>query len=382
MKKALQKYNRNIWFAFLAFLVSSISTVALALPQQPKHYIAPSFIGVRPVAMGEAFTAIADDQNALYYNPAGLARLSGWSLEVFSFTLGANTNLTKNVSDVMGNTADAGGSKPSEMLELFEDHFGKNNHFRFSLNPTFVRKNFGVGLMLNQEMNMSLHPVNPSLLDLDSTTDADLRVSGALNFIENKLSLGATVFARNRYFVGDELEYSDADTFIKDKDNLQKNLEALMQSGLGFGADFGLLFSPVETWKPTFGLSVLNIGDVKFRKSPLKAGSGTPEPLPQSINTGFSVTPKYGMWTIRAAVDFREINLATPAVQKLSVGMEGAWRNIIRVQAGMKELAFTAGAELRLFVLNVRYATYATQKSYFERRGLERHHLFGIKILL
>lgn len=382
MKKVFLKNKKSNWVLPLATLFSFISTAAFALPQQPKHYIAPSFIGVRPVAMGEAFTAVADDQNALYYNPAGLARLPGWSLEVFSFTLGANTNLTKNISDVMGNTAGAGGSKPAEMLELFEDHFGKNNHFRFSLNPTFVKKNFGVGLMFNQDMNMSLHPVNPSLLDIDSTTDADLRFSGAMNFIEDKLSLGATVFARNRYFVGDELEYSDADAFIKDKDNLKDNLQAMMKSGLGIGADFGLLFTPVDTWKPTFGLSILNIGDVKFWKSPLKVGSGTPDPLPQSINTGFSVSPKYGMWTIRAAVDFREINLATPASQKLSFGMEGGWRNIIRVQAGMKELAFTAGAELRLFILNVRYATYATQKGYFERRGLERHHLLGFKILL
>ncbi|MFH0946890.1 MAG: PorV/PorQ family protein [Planctomycetota bacterium] len=31
--------------------------------------------GARPTAMGEAYTALADDVNALYYNPGGLARL-------------------------------------------------------------------------------------------------------------------------------------------------------------------------------------------------------------------------------------------------------------------------------------------------------------------
>ena len=33
------------------------------------------FEGVRPLGMGGAFTAVADDENALFYNPAGLARV-------------------------------------------------------------------------------------------------------------------------------------------------------------------------------------------------------------------------------------------------------------------------------------------------------------------
>jgi outer membrane protein OmpA-like peptidoglycan-associated protein len=36
--------------------------------------------GVRPAGMGEAFTAVADDANAVLYNPAGLARVSGFEL--------------------------------------------------------------------------------------------------------------------------------------------------------------------------------------------------------------------------------------------------------------------------------------------------------------
>ncbi len=30
-------------------------------------------VGARPVAMGQAFTGVADDANALFYNPAGLS---------------------------------------------------------------------------------------------------------------------------------------------------------------------------------------------------------------------------------------------------------------------------------------------------------------------
>ena len=33
------------------------------------------FIGARPLGLGETFTAIADDGNAVYWNPAGLPTL-------------------------------------------------------------------------------------------------------------------------------------------------------------------------------------------------------------------------------------------------------------------------------------------------------------------
>ena len=32
--------------------------------------------GARPVAMGGAFTGVADDENSLYYNPAGIASMN------------------------------------------------------------------------------------------------------------------------------------------------------------------------------------------------------------------------------------------------------------------------------------------------------------------
>lgn len=39
-------------------------------------------VGARPVAMGQAFTAVADDANALFYNPAGLALNSRFDLSI------------------------------------------------------------------------------------------------------------------------------------------------------------------------------------------------------------------------------------------------------------------------------------------------------------
>ena len=38
--------------------------------------------GVRPLGMGGAFTAISDDQNAFFYNPAGLTQRTGSQITI------------------------------------------------------------------------------------------------------------------------------------------------------------------------------------------------------------------------------------------------------------------------------------------------------------
>ncbi len=51
--------------------------------------------GVRAVGLGEAFTGLADDEYALYYNPAGLATLSGGRVSLLYQThFGASTYLS------------------------------------------------------------------------------------------------------------------------------------------------------------------------------------------------------------------------------------------------------------------------------------------------
>ncbi len=56
-------------FARQAFAVGESGAVELKIPA-----------GVRAIAMGEAFTAVADDANSIYWNPAGLRQLGGMNV--------------------------------------------------------------------------------------------------------------------------------------------------------------------------------------------------------------------------------------------------------------------------------------------------------------
>jgi tetratricopeptide (TPR) repeat protein len=63
------KLNKSIFYLITVACVGSLLRPGSA---QIRNQI---FTGTRPMSMGEAFVAVADDGNAIYWNPAGLARM-------------------------------------------------------------------------------------------------------------------------------------------------------------------------------------------------------------------------------------------------------------------------------------------------------------------
>jgi hypothetical protein len=358
-----------------------------------------NFVGVRPAAMGQAFTAVADDQNALYYNPAGLARLPQWSLELLSPILGWNSNITDNYSDIKDITG-GGSSSQKDAVEkigpVIETISGENNYVRAGIAPYFVMPQFGMAAYAQVEAEIVPHgQAVPTIIDFDFSGDTDMRMGYAHNFLGQKLSVGASVAYKERVQVLlEEFSLFDLTEISKSQSKQDELIKKHLRAGWGIGVDTGVLFTPVATWSPTLGVSILNIGDVTFRKGgPLsgvvdekaKGGSGVPSSIPQSVNMGVSVTPTFGNWITRASFDYRDINLPLPASQKPALGVEGGWRGkyvSALAQGGLAEGYLSGGFEVRLLLLNIRYATYKTERGYFPTQRPERRHVVQLKILL
>lgn len=76
------KNNMKIWkFCFLITLLSFTNAKAAIFTKDKVGTTSAQFlklaVGARPVAMGETFTGLADDVNAIYWNPAGLNQING-----------------------------------------------------------------------------------------------------------------------------------------------------------------------------------------------------------------------------------------------------------------------------------------------------------------
>jgi len=82
--RMLERGRRAAWAAALLLGLLLASAPASALGDGSRGTSGAAFLkigpGARPAAMGEAYSAVADDIHAVYYNPAGLARVGAWEL--------------------------------------------------------------------------------------------------------------------------------------------------------------------------------------------------------------------------------------------------------------------------------------------------------------
>ncbi len=82
--------RRTLWLLGFAVIIFSLWGQA-----RPLVTVFDIGAGVRPVSLGEAFTGLADDEYALFYNPAGLARLTGGRASIlYQSHFGASTYLS------------------------------------------------------------------------------------------------------------------------------------------------------------------------------------------------------------------------------------------------------------------------------------------------
>lgn len=382
--------------AFKRFLVTSALALAAAHTTSQADASAgrassARLTGVRPEAMGGAFTAVADDRFALYYNPAGLARIKAFSMELLQATFGGSQSIQENISAVQekmgnlgGSEGDAAGSSLKTASAIIDTIKGRNHWVRLGLNPNIVFPRIGVAVNFNSELNAALQEPAPTLMQISYENDFDIRAGYAHPFLGERLLLGATLAFRHRAAIGDTLGLEYLDTALQGQEALQKKLGEIIRIGQGIGVDTGLLFVADEATETTFGLAIQNLGDLKFAKSSFvtELNAQPPDSLRQSINVGVSITPKWRSFYYRGSLDLKDVNLPGPASRKLGLGAEVGWNNHIRVQMGLSEGYLTAGLETRLWLLNLSYATFVSERATVPGQQAERRHMLGTKILL
>ena len=109
-------------FVFVLFLTICI---------RPAPADAVLYDGIRPLGMGNAFTAVADDENAVFYNPAGLSMMSGLQLGVVN----PQIEIADDSIDFADDAGDVDFDNTSEVADLLRKYTGKPQHVRVGLFP-------------------------------------------------------------------------------------------------------------------------------------------------------------------------------------------------------------------------------------------------------
>lgn len=348
-----------------AILATSTLATLTFLPQiaEARNYEHWTHYGLRPLGMGNAYVAVADDFNALFYNPAGLARLKTWDMEIINPFVMATSNVKGLVSDAQDNMK---SGSTLDTLDLLEKHTGENFGVGFGLTPHFIFKNFGVGLGIEASVQAEFH--RDVTVDLDTGIRAVLPVAFAKSFMNDRLSIGAALKLRARAGVDQNFSMDDIAAFQDSKNNSgnsenDRDLEDYVKAGTGYGVDVGLLFTPTKVMEPTIGVSITDIGGTPYDAYDVAGSSlGAPDIQLASLNVGMSAKPWKGEWSyLMTAIDMHSINQPFSFSKKLSLGVEGGLGNILKVQTGLYNGYMTAGLQFDVGLLNLRVITYAEE---------------------
>lgn len=357
-------------------LASLIANHAFASELKWTHY------GIRPLAMGNSFVAVADDYNALFYNPAGLARLKSWDFEVFNPRFGVSSSTLNTFKD-FSKLFSSKSSTVDATIDAFETLTGNAQWAHFGLTPHFIYPGWGLGIGLDFGGSMVVHRTISA--DVDAGFSAIVPLAFATNMLEDRLSLGMSLKGVFRQGVEREFSLADITAFSNNStDSSGKKLKDYVIGGQGFGVDLGLLFTPTPEGEPTLGLSVTDLGGTSLKASKANGVElGKPAPRDPSLNAGISYKPiKTENYYVLTTVDAHALNQPIHFSKKLNFGTEWGFGDIIKLQAGLHQGGFSGGVEIDAWLVALRFATYAEQLGSVAGENEDRRYVAQLKMLL
>jgi hypothetical protein len=393
MNMSVGKKNKLHWL-LLGVLCIMLPASAFADPSMLEYpYIYKS---TRAMGMGGAYTAVGGRVDSLFYNPAGLINIpqdKGWEVNLINLSVGYGKHSEQFLKDMQDafDTQDLNGdgSSDDDQLRAVNDvlakYRGENLHLRVadftSIGHSYDRWAFGVGGVGSGRLDALTHQGFGS--DGFLEVDADLTyggLGGVSYGITDNLFGGISVKSLHR----DTLVHNfTARELVDNQDNLSDYIQKdLKKSGDATAFDLGVIwkFAPASPLKPTFGASIMNIGDLDF---------GDAGKLPQTVNVGFAINPAIS-WSrsLTVAADyidlFNNFKQDKDRAKRFRFGAELQIFDIlpaeIALRAGWYESSPTLGFDVRLLIFTISYAMYTEELGAYAGQDKDKRQILTLDI--
>lgn len=324
------------------------------------------------LAMGGAYTAIVDDVDAPFYNPAGVAgidhlsvhyvvidpTISDWVVDGWKTLTALKNPGAADVNRLMGQNISVQATGRTAVLApgFALVGFYDTQAALYAKNQAFPKVEYGYQRTSGVQMSLAF-----------STTDGKKRGRGRRNseFL-NEWRFGAGVKYLTR--TGGYRLLSAAELFSIDNLDTEKLIGG---KGSGYGADLGVQRVQRLTPEMTFqwGAAFLNIGDVQF-------GSGA-TPVKGDLASGVALTYKKGIAGLTLAYDIQQINRSADFSKKQNIGAR-LRIPLLDFYAGFHQGFFTYGAAADIWILRVAGAVYKEELGQYVKQDTESR--FALRI--
>lgn len=388
--------TRNILIAlvFTAFF-GAAATAGLAQSPTTREY-PYIYKSTRAMGMGGAYTAVGGRVDSLFYNPAGLINIprdKGWEVNLINLSAEYGKNTKKFLKDTQdaldtqdlnhdGNTDDDRLRATNDVLAKYR---GKNLHARVSdftsIGKSYDRWAFGVGGLGSGKLDVMTHQGFGTDGFLEVNADAVYGGLGGVSIgLTDNVFAGIAVKSLHREAL---IHNFTAREFVEKQEDLGDYIkDDLRMSGDAVGFDAGVIwkFAKDSALKPTFGASVMNIGDLDFGR----AGK-----MPQTINLGIAINPSLSRFrSLTVGADYIDVlnnfKQDKDMAKRLRYGAElqlfDIWPAELALRAGMYENSPTLGFDLRLLIFTVSYAMYTEEVGAYAGQDKDKRQLLTVNI--
>lgn len=304
--------------------------------------------GSRSLGMGGASIAVVNDETALLTNPAALGKLR----DTYGTIIDPEIDLSNNMSP-MYNAKSFSNPWDLESTKNVTDASRESYyHARANIFPSFVAKNFGVGIYGKYLMDAKM---NSAGTEMDTFFQDDLALVLGINFrfFDGRIKIGAS---------GRLISRIEIDKLIDPTGTMAKSAHAA--EGAGIGTDLGIILAAPWVWLPTVSAVVRDFGGTKFT-----AGSGLrmttterPQEVPQDIDVAVALFPIHGNHSRSVfTLEYQKIKEASESTDKARyyhAGYEFNYADLLFLRAGMNQKYWTAGVEIASEMTQIQIASY------------------------
>lgn len=332
------------------------------------------YIGRSPRAllMGDAFTAIADDEYTLFYNAAALGR----NASVSATPLDPNFGLSNLLEDM-----DRFSNFPSTAPLIAERIMDVPIYFQVSAYPTVKMAQFAFTLFLNDRTSMLLRNAVHPVLDVDYRYDRGFVTGFAFNMgsgaltTKGKKGAKSTTSAGNRLSIGFAIKHINRDGLANQFDLFGTKLLNKISSGasdvkalkeaLGYakgkawGYDTGIEYSASSGMSLfTAGLSIQDIGTTRFKE--YQGNTDVPN-QEMSMHLGTAFKQDFGIFDYTLSADLHPLMGPVDFARQIHLGAELSLP-VISLMAGLSEGYVSYGVSLKLWPLKITTGFYSVEK--------------------
>jgi hypothetical protein len=328
--------------------------------------------GVRPLGMGGAFTAVADDENAIFYNPAGLSDISTTQVGVFNPMFEGSENTMDLFNDIQDTDFDDTG----ETVDLLRDYVGEHQHIKTSLFPHVGFNLAGYGVMVAGLAQASVdldvrNPVWPQA-HVDSVVDIGLLAGVGLNLPFTGLRAGAAV----KFIHRKSLEEIYTATDIA-SDEFEDDFKDDLNSGFGISADLGVIYKLpfVKFMDIDLGLAIQNVPEMDMEDA---------KPMETQTNLGLAAKKAFAGFDLIAALDYMDLANShdedEDMTKRIHMGAEIQLPIIFSVRGGFNQGYYTAGATIDFKAVRFDIATYGEELGAHAGQREDRRYILQFTI--